>query len=80
MLRAVGHAVVVNPDRELARIAREEGWQVMRFDKLGRRLKVGAAVGAVALVGAGGGRVAAARTRRARSRLRRWGLAPRRGG
>ena len=35
MLRAVGHPVVVNPDRELDRIARDEGWQIMRFDKLG---------------------------------------------
>src|SRR5918998_4514375 len=41
MLRAVGHPVVVNPDRELERIARAEGWQIMRFDKLARRLKVG---------------------------------------
>ncbi|MGB2711356.1 MAG: HAD-IB family hydrolase, partial [Conexibacter sp.] len=27
MLRSVGHPVVVNPDAELARIAREEGWE-----------------------------------------------------
>jgi HAD superfamily hydrolase (TIGR01490 family) len=38
MLRAVGHPVVVNPDEELARIARDEGWRVMRFENLGRRL------------------------------------------
>jgi phosphoserine phosphatase len=38
MLRAVGHPVVVNPDEELARIAREQGWRVMRFENLGRRL------------------------------------------
>src|SRR5918999_2070374 len=37
MLRAVGHPVAVNPDRELQRVARAEGWQIMRFDKLGRR-------------------------------------------
>ena len=43
MLRAVGHPVAVNPDSELARVAREEGWEVMRFDRLGRRLRVGAA-------------------------------------
>ena len=59
MLRAVGHPVVVNPDRELERVARDEGWQIMRFDKLGRRLKLGAAVGAVALLGGGGGSLAA---------------------
>ncbi len=47
MLRAVGHPVVVNPDAELARIAREEGWRVIRFDKLGRRIKI--AGGVVAL-------------------------------
>jgi HAD superfamily hydrolase (TIGR01490 family) len=38
MLRAVGHPVVVNPDEELMRIAREEGWRVMRFEHLARRL------------------------------------------
>lgn len=38
MLRAVGTPVVVNPDEGLARIAREEGWRVMRFERLGRRL------------------------------------------
>ena len=48
MLRAVGNAVVVNPDAELARIAREEGWQVMRFEKLGRRLAIGGATLAAA--------------------------------
>ena len=37
MLRAVGHPVAVNPDSELARVAREEGWEVLRFDRLGRR-------------------------------------------
>jgi hypothetical protein len=72
MLRAVGSPVVVNPDRELERIARAEGWQIMRFDRLARRLKLGAAVGVVALLGAGGGRVAAARTRRTRRSLRNW--------
>ena len=35
MLRAVGNPVVVNPDEELTRIAREEGWRVMRFERLG---------------------------------------------
>jgi HAD superfamily hydrolase (TIGR01490 family) len=46
MLRAVRHAVVVNPDPHLRRIAGEEGWEVLRLDRLGRRLKVIAAVGA----------------------------------
>ena len=51
MLRAVGHAVVVNPDPELTRVAREEGWDVMRFETLGRSLKIGAAVLAAAAAG-----------------------------
>ena len=46
MLRAVGHAVVVNPDPPLRRIASEEGWEVVELDQLGRRLKVLAALGA----------------------------------
>jgi len=54
MLRAVGHAVVVNPDAALRRIAGEEGWEVVELDRLGRRLKVAAAVGAgTALASAG---------------------------
>jgi HAD superfamily hydrolase (TIGR01490 family) len=51
MLRAVGHPVAVNPDADLARIAREEGWEVLRFDRLGRRLRV--AVGAAVVGGVG---------------------------
>jgi HAD superfamily hydrolase (TIGR01490 family) len=31
MLAAVGHAVAVNPDRELARAAKDRGWMVERF-------------------------------------------------
>lgn len=54
MLRAVGHPVVVNPDAELGRVAREEDWDVMRFETLGRRLKALGAVFAVALVGSAG--------------------------
>jgi len=67
MLRAVGYPVAVNPDRELERVARAEGWRIMRFDKLGRRLRVGGAVGGVLLV-AGAGGYAAARVRRPRPR------------
>ena len=29
MLDAVGHAIAVNPDRELARVARERGWEII---------------------------------------------------
>ncbi|MGI8632927.1 MAG: HAD family hydrolase [Solirubrobacterales bacterium] len=52
MLRVVGHPVAVNPDPELARIAVEEGWEVQRFEKLGRRLAI---VATTVLVGAVGG-------------------------
>jgi HAD superfamily hydrolase (TIGR01490 family) len=61
MLRAVGHPVVVNPDPPLARIAAEEGWQAMRFERLGRRL-VALVVTLLATVGGfGASRVAARR-------------------
>ncbi|HEV2062662.1 MAG TPA: HAD-IB family hydrolase, partial [Solirubrobacteraceae bacterium] len=60
MLRAVGHPVAVNPDAELLRTAREEGWEVLRFERLGRRVKI--AIAAVAMTAAGGfGREVAAR-------------------
>ena len=58
MLRAVGHPVAVNPDAELERVARAEGWRVMRFDKLARRIKVLGVVASLALVGGGGGYLA----------------------
>jgi HAD superfamily hydrolase (TIGR01490 family) len=45
MLRAVRHAVVVNPDAPLRRIALEEGWEIIELDRLGRRLKVAAVLG-----------------------------------
>ena len=65
MLRAVGKAVVVNPDGLLRRIAVEEGWEVIELDRLGRRLKVLAAVGAgTVLASAGRGLVGRARPTR----------------
>jgi HAD superfamily hydrolase (TIGR01490 family) len=65
MLRAVGHPVAVNPDGALARIAREERWEVLRFDRLGRQLTTtGALVGAATA----GGVASAALLRRARPR------------
>jgi HAD superfamily hydrolase (TIGR01490 family) len=33
MLEAVGHPVAVNPDRVLAKVAREREWEVMHFTK-----------------------------------------------
>ncbi len=50
MMRAVGHPVAVNPDAELQRVAHQEGWRVMRFDKLARRLRIAASLGALTLV------------------------------
>lgn len=52
MLRAVGNPVAVNPDRELAAVARAEGWEVLRLDRLGRRLKAVAALTGAAAAGA----------------------------
>jgi phosphoserine phosphatase len=85
MLEAVGHPVAVNPDEALARIARERGWDVLRLDRLGSRLRTAAAFGAAAGTGAAGSYVAARARRRARRRLteslrrgRRPGLRPRR--
>jgi HAD superfamily hydrolase (TIGR01490 family) len=61
MLRAVAHPVVVNPDPPLAELAREEGWQTMRFEQLGRRL-VALAITLLATVGGfGASRIAARR-------------------
>jgi HAD superfamily hydrolase (TIGR01490 family) len=69
MLRAVGNPVAVNPDAALGEEAKREGWQVMRFEKLGRRLAVAGATVMAAAVG-GSGTVIAAR-RRARRRFLR---------
>jgi HAD superfamily hydrolase (TIGR01490 family) len=63
MLEAVGHPVAVNPDVALLRIARERGWDVLRFDRLGRRLKTAAALGAAAGAGGIGSVVVARRLR-----------------
>jgi HAD superfamily hydrolase (TIGR01490 family) len=52
MLRVVGHPVVVNPDPDLRRIAREERWEVLLLDTLGRRLTLLTALGAAAALGA----------------------------
>jgi HAD superfamily hydrolase (TIGR01490 family) len=62
MMRAVGRPVAVNPDGPLLKVAREEDWEILRFDRLGRRLKALAAFGAAALVGTAG-RSVATRTR-----------------
>jgi HAD superfamily hydrolase (TIGR01490 family) len=69
MLRAVGHPVVVNPDAGLAEIARAEGWQIMRFERLGRRLAIGAATMLAAALGWGSRELASRR----RAQPRRFG-------
>jgi HAD superfamily hydrolase (TIGR01490 family) len=74
MLRAVGNPVAVNPDSVLAEIARAEGWRIMRFEKLGRRLAIAGATLTAAAVGWTGSLLASRRRPRppaARRRARR---------
>jgi HAD superfamily hydrolase (TIGR01490 family) len=71
MLRCVGHPVAVNPDTALMRIAREEGWQVMTFDRLHRRLRIAAGAVALGAVGAGSGYVVARLRPSKKQRVRR---------
>jgi HAD superfamily hydrolase (TIGR01490 family) len=88
MLRAVGHPVAVNPDRDLARIAKENGWEIRRFDRPvpldadARRTtptKVGVAVGtALAIGGAAAGAVVLGRRRAPRPGVTRSGVSLRR--
>jgi HAD superfamily hydrolase (TIGR01490 family) len=70
MLRLVGHPVVVNPDSDLARVAREEGWEVMRCDRLGLRLKTTVGLAGAALAGGAASAALVVRGRRRRSPLR----------
>jgi HAD superfamily hydrolase (TIGR01490 family) len=51
MLECVGHPVVVNPDATLRAIARAQRWDVLLLDRLGRRLKIAAALGGAAAAG-----------------------------
>lgn len=66
MLEAVGHPVAVNPDKALAGAARAQGWEILRFERLGRRIKTGVALVGAAVAGAVGTAALAAR-RSARS-------------
>lgn len=61
MLRAVGNPVAVNPDPPLAEIAKAEGWQTMRFERLGRRLIAIAVTVLATVAGLGARRVATRR-------------------
>jgi HAD superfamily hydrolase (TIGR01490 family) len=67
MLRVVGNPVAVNPDAELARVAGEEGWRVVTFERLGRRLAIAGAMATAAAVG-GMGTALASRRRAKRGR------------
>jgi HAD superfamily hydrolase (TIGR01490 family) len=68
MLRLVGHPVAVNPDAELGRVARMEGWELLRFERLGRRLRVAGAAGVAAGLGGLGSVVLSRRSAPARRR------------
>jgi HAD superfamily hydrolase (TIGR01490 family) len=62
LLELVGHPVAVNPDAELAETAKRGDWEVMRFEKLGQRLRIAVSVLIAAAVG-GSGTWLAARSR-----------------
>ena len=61
----VGNPVVVNPDEALLEVAKAEGWQVMRFERLGRKLAI---AGAAAFAAAAGGSARALAARRRQDR------------
>ncbi|MGH2922486.1 MAG: HAD family hydrolase, partial [Solirubrobacterales bacterium] len=62
MLRCAGNPVVVNPDNDLLEVARAEGWRVMRFERLGRKLAIAGATALAAAIG-GSSRALIARRR-----------------
>jgi len=68
MLRCVGNPVAVNPDQALLEVAKAEGWRVMRFERLGRKLAIAGATALAAAIG-GSSRALIARRRQGR-RLR----------
>src|SRR6202000_840807 len=65
MLRAVGNPVVVNPDAGLRALAVDGGWEGLRLDRLGRKLKIAGAVAVAATASA----VTAAVIRRSEGRI-----------
>ena len=64
MLRAVGNPVAVNPDPRLAHVAEDEGWRVLKFERLGRRLAIVGGAVAAGVAGGVGQRLARRQTRR----------------
>ena len=71
MMRVVGHPVAVNPDAALARAAREQSWEVLRFDRLGRRVKAAVGLLGAAVAGGIGSAAVAAHNRRRRGLVAR---------
>jgi HAD superfamily hydrolase (TIGR01490 family) len=71
MLRAVGNPVAVNPDAALAEVAEAEGWQVLRFERLGRRLAIAGATLVAAALGGSGSLLASRRRARRRFSVHR---------
>jgi HAD superfamily hydrolase (TIGR01490 family) len=63
MLRLVGHPVAVNPDADLRRIATEEDWEILTFDRLHRRLRMAGALAGAAVLGSAAGPALARRAR-----------------
>lgn len=51
MLEVVGHPVAVNPDAALAALAREQDWELLRFDRLSSKLAIGGALSVAAVAG-----------------------------
>lgn len=62
MLEAVGHPIVVNPDKALERVAQDRGWEIRRFsnavplrDRVGEHARTGAFVAGVGMLAGGAG-------------------------
>ncbi|MFL5515628.1 MAG: HAD family hydrolase, partial [Gemmatimonadales bacterium] len=71
LLELVGNPVAMNPDLQLTRVARRNGWQVIDLRVSRRRTLLGSAVGATAAAAAAGGYAAGFAVGRARVRRRR---------
>jgi HAD superfamily hydrolase (TIGR01490 family) len=71
MLQAVGNPIAVNPDTRLAAIARAEGWEMLWFERLSRRLKASVALAGAAVGGGVGSAALIARRRPARAPIAR---------
>jgi len=71
MLELVGIPVAVNPDPDLARLAKQKGWRIMRFEKLGRHLAFVAAATGIGILSLAGTAIAARLERRRLERTRR---------